>query len=100
MIYKYCSHNTIANPVEILRLAQICVIRGRALEVTRLDSENEEETNIIVINRYGVLNTAKEELEDLSDPRLTIEVNFYGGGAHDLGGPRNEFLRLSLLYRA
>ena len=96
MIYKYCSHNTIVNPVEILRLAQKCVIRGRELEVTRLDSENEGETNMIVINRYDVLNTAKEELEDLSDPRLTLEVNFYGEGAHDLGGPRKEFLRLSL----
>ena len=96
MIYKYCSHNNIVSPVEILRLAQKCVIRGRALEVTRLDSENEGETNMIVINRYDILNTAKEELEDLSDPRLTLEVNFYGEGAHDLGGPRKEFLRLSL----
>ena len=65
MIYKYCSHNNIGNPVEILRLAQKCVICRRALEVKRLDSENEGETNMIIINRYGVLNTAKEELEDL-----------------------------------
>lgn len=37
-----------------------------------------------------------EEIEPLIDPRLTLQVSFYGEVATDMGGPRREFFRLCM----
>jgi hypothetical protein len=37
-----------------------------------------------------------EEVHEIKNPRLTLEVSFYGGSAQDAGGPRREFFRLCL----
>ena len=37
------------------------------------------------------MNTGLDEIKSLEDPRLTIEVFFYGERAQDYGGPRREF---------
>ena len=99
-ISGYCVSKEVNNPVEILRVAQKCIVRGRSLEIEMLDAENVGLTNFINVNRNAVFETAKEEISDLlnegGDMRLTLEVSFYGEIAKDLGGPRKEFFRLCL----
>ena len=94
IIVNHCTIDEISNPVEVLRIAQKCIVRGRSLEVIQLNGEIKGETNSIFVDRYNLLATAKEEMCDLEDPRVTLEVNFYGESARDLGGPRKEFFRL------
>ena len=43
-----------------------------------------------------MLQSIKEEFETISNTRLTLEVKFYGEGAEDYGGPRKEFLSMSV----
>lgn len=85
------------NPVEILRCAQKTILQGRTLDVTSLDiAIGDGDTNFVSIDRFNVLNSAIEELKDIQNPRLTLEVSFYGENAYDAGGPRKEFFRLCL----
>jgi len=53
-------------------------------------------TNFILVNRQDVFQSAKEEFEVEENPRLTLEVCFYGEGTVDAGGLRREFFRLCL----
>ena len=50
----------------------------------------------VSIDLFNVLESAIEEFKDLQNPRLTLEVSFYGEHAYDAGGPRKEFFRLCL----
>ena len=64
--------------------------------MTSLSQPLDGETNFVCIDRYQVLKSDKEELNDIENPRLTLEVSFYGEAANDSGGPRKEFFRLCL----
>ncbi|KAL9977064.1 hypothetical protein ACROYT_G014428 [Oculina patagonica] len=55
---------------------------------------SEGETNQIFVNRDKVLDTGMDEIKLLTNKRLTLEVQFYGEEAQDLGGPRKEFFKL------
>ena len=95
----YCLEKSIENPVEILRCAQRFLLCGRPLDVTDPSVTLEGETNFILVNRQNVFQSAKEEFQSISEvtnPRVTLEVSFYGEGAVDAGGPRREFFRLCL----
>ena len=95
----YCLERSIENPVEILRCAQRFLLCGRPLDVTDPSAPLDGETNFILVNRQNVFQSAKEEFRSVSEvtnPRVTLEVSFYGEGAVDAGGPRKEFFRLCL----
>ena len=56
----------------------------------------EGETSFIHIDREEILPPAFKEVRSLENPRLTLEVSFYGELASDLGGPRKEFFTLCM----
>ena len=91
-----CTKDNVCNPVEILRCAQKLIVQGRPLDVNSPDQPVDGETNFVSIDRFNILKSAMEEFKDLQNPRLTLEVSFYGEQAHDAGGPRKEFFRLCL----
>ena len=91
-----CKKDNVCNPVEILRCAQKLIVQGRLLDVNSPDQPLGGETNFVSIDRFNILESAMEEFKDLQNPRLTLEVSFYGEQAHDAGGPRKEFFRLCL----
>ena len=91
-----CTKDNVCNPVEILRCAQKLIVQGRPLDVNSPDQPLDGETNFVSIDRFNILKSAMEEFKDLQNPRLTLEVSFYGEQAHDAGGPRKEFFRLCL----
>ena len=91
-----CKKDNVCNPVEILRCAQKLIVQGRPLDVNSPDQPLDGETNFVTIDRFNILESAMEEFKDLQNPRLTLEVSFYGEQAHDAGGPRKEFFRLCL----
>lgn len=80
----------------MLRCAQKLIVQGRPLDVNSPDQPLDGETNFVSIDRFNVLESAIEEFKDLQNPRLTLEVSFYGEQAYDAGGPRKEFFRLCL----
>lgn len=93
----YCNEKEISEPVEILRQVQKYVVTGRKLEPTDESEALEGTTNFILIDRHNVLVTAFDELKAMKvDPRLTLEVSFYGENAQDFGGPRKEFFNLAV----
>ena len=93
----YCREKEISEPVEILRQVQKYVVTGRKLEPTDESEALEGTTNFILIDRHNVLVTAFDELKAMKvDPRLTLEVSFYGENAQDFGGPRKEFFNLAV----
>ena len=92
----YCLERGVESPVEILRCAQRFLLVGRPLDVTDPSEPLEGDTNFILVNREDIFQSAKEEFEVVENPRLTLEVPFYGEGAVDAGGPRREFFQLCL----
>lgn len=93
---KKCITENISDPIEILRCAQKYIVQGRPLDIISSTDTVEGETNFIHVDRQGVLKSAFEEINLLENPRLTLEVSFYGELASDLGGPRKEFFMLCL----
>ena len=93
---RVCKERDVSNPVEILKCAQKFILQGHPLDVTSLSQPLDGETNFVCIDRYQILKSAKEEVNDIVNPRLTLEVSFYGEAANDAGGPRKEFFRLCL----
>ena len=91
-----CENNNVGNPVEILKCAQKYILQGRPLDVSSPEQPLDGETNFVSIDRFNVLNTAVEEFKDIENPRLALEVSFYGEKAYDAGGPKKEFFRLCL----
>ena len=75
---NYCRENGIENPIEILRYLQKVIVCGRALEVQDITDCNKGETNFIIVNRYEIIDTAFPEIEELTNLRKTLEVEFYG----------------------
>ena len=93
---KKCNTENIIDPIEILRCASTYIVQGRPLDITSASDTVEGATNFIHVDREGVLQSAFEEISSLDNPRLTLEVSFYGELASDLGGPRKEFFMLCL----
>lgn len=67
----------IVDPVEILRKIQQELVTGRPLEVEDVSDCVEGDTNFISVDRYNLLETARDEIESLTDLRLTLEIQFY-----------------------
>ena len=61
-----------SNPVEILKCAEKFILQGRPMDVTSLSQPLDGESNFVCIDRYQVLKSAKEELNDIVNPRLTF----------------------------
>ena len=78
----------------MLRYLHKKIISGRPLEVTNSSQVLEGETNFITVDRHDILETTFEELNHVTDPKVTFEVQFYGEQAVDSGGPRKEWIRL------
>ena len=66
------------NPVQMLQCLQDSVIVGRALEIVNVSESSEGDVNFILVNRYNLLETAFDEIQLIENPRLTLQVQFYG----------------------
>ena len=93
---RVCKERDLGNLIEILKCVQKFILQGRPLDVSSLSQPLDAETNFACIDQYQVLKSAKEELNDIENPRLTLEVSFYGEAANDAGGTRKEIFRLCL----
>lgn len=82
------------DPVEVLKFLQKQIVTGRALEVTSCEETIEGETNYITVDRANILETKINELEYITNYRLTFQVDFMGEECVDQGGPRKEWIRL------
>ena len=65
------------NPVQILQCLQESVVVGRALDIVNV-SDSLGDVNFILVNRYNLLETAFDEIQLIENPRLTLQVQFYG----------------------
>jgi hypothetical protein len=54
------------------------MVEGRALGIQDVSCVEEGETNIIMVDRYNILETSFEEVKSLENVRKTLEVQFYG----------------------
>ena len=91
-----CEKDHVGNPVEILKCAHMLILQGRPLDVNSPEQLLDGETDFVCTDRFNVWkNSAIEEFQYLGNPTVTLEVSFYGEIAHDAGGPRKEFFRLS-----
>ncbi|XP_028401220.1 uncharacterized protein LOC114533980 [Dendronephthya gigantea] len=95
-IVEYCKSQEVVDPVEILRYYQRKFVLGRELEIANPDEICEGATSYILVDRGNILTTSFDEIKEISNLRLTLQVNFYGECAEDYGGPRKEFFRLVL----
>ena len=77
-IVGYCTSHNIEDPIEILRYFQKIMVEGRALGIQDVSCVEEGETNIIMVDRYNILETSFEEVKSLENVRKTLEVQFYG----------------------
>ncbi|XP_071149968.1 uncharacterized protein [Mytilus edulis] len=93
---SHCTETGIKDPVDILRFFQSKMVYGRDLDIQDESSIIEGETNFILVDRSDILQSAFEDIEAITDLRLTLEVQFLGEIAVDLGGPRKEFFALIL----
>ena len=77
---EYCRRKGLDNnPVEILQWYQTQIIESRMLEVDDPTHDcSVGETNQIFVDRDNVLDTGMGEIKILTNPRLTLEVQFYG----------------------
>jgi len=70
--------------------------RGRQMDVTEENDLMEGPTSSIFVGRDTLWNDAITELSAIENLRFPLEVCFYGEAGEDMGGPRREFLKLSL----
>ena len=67
------------NPVQMLQCLQDSVIVERALEINEFVSESlKGDFNFILVNRNNLLETTFDEIQLIKNPRLTLQVQFYG----------------------
>ena len=71
----------------MLRFLQKKILLGRDLYVSDVSSELSGDTNYISIYRDNILETTFSELNDVKDPRITFEFQFYGEQAEDREAP-------------
>ena len=75
---KHCQENGFSgNAIEILRSLQKRLVVGRDLEITSPNECPEGATNLIMIDRQNILETAFEEITGLENKHITLEVQFY-----------------------
>ena len=74
---KYCKEQDFNNPVEILKCLQEKLVQGKPLEIADASQCVDGETNLIMVDRSNLLNTATEEIQYLKNKILTLEVRFY-----------------------
>ena len=74
----------LSDPVEILRLAQMEIVKGRPLEMTAQNDVIEGDTNYISVDRDNILLSTFEELSSIDDFNITFEVDFMAEMAQDL----------------
>ncbi|XP_060587126.1 uncharacterized protein LOC132742678 [Ruditapes philippinarum] len=88
----------ISDPIHALKYIQSKIVIGRKLDIEEEDllTSITGATNYIVVDRFNILSTGMQEIRDIQNLRLTLEVQFYGETAEDLGGPRKEFFDLIL----
>lgn len=83
-IVSYCTSHNIEDPVEVLRYFQKTMVQGRALGIQDVSLVEEGETNLIMVDRYNILETSFEEIKSLENLRKTLEVQFYGEVSYSL----------------
>lgn len=83
-IVSYCLSHNIEDPVEILRYFQKTMVQGRALGIQDVSLVEEGETNLIMVDRYNILETSFEEIKSLENLQKTLEVQFYGEVSYSL----------------
>ena len=93
-LIKKSKEKVFINQKEILLYFQENIVRGRALDLGSLDEVTEGETNNISVDRDNILKTTFDEIEYISDFRLTFCVDFISEESVDLGGPRKEWLEI------
>ena len=78
--WSHSAKVAISNPSEILRVIQNKSVKGRNLEVQRVDEVSEGMTQYILVHRKSILETAFEELKEfaLTDLQKSLRVDFYG----------------------
>jgi len=81
----------IGDPVEILRCAQHFLLIGRPLDIANPSEALQGKLDSSFLTGTMSFKALREK-----NPRLTLEVCFYGEGAVDAGGRRREFFRLRL----
>lgn len=62
----YCQESNISNPSEMLRVNQNKFVKGRNLEVQRVNEVSEGMTQYILVDRKSILETAFEELKEVA----------------------------------
>ena len=63
----------------MLQCLQDSVIVERALEINEFVSESlKGDFNFILVNRNNLLETTFDEIQLIKNPRLTLQVQFYG----------------------
>lgn len=77
-VVEYCRSNHVVDPVEILRYYQSKFVLGRDLDITNPNESCEGATNYILVDRGNILATSFDEVKEISNLRLTLQVNFYG----------------------
>lgn len=75
---SHCTETGIKDPVDILRFFQSKMVYGRDLDIQDESSIIEGETNFILVDRSDILQSAFEDIEAITDLRLTLEVQFLG----------------------
>lgn len=75
-IIKFCSEKKIEDPIEILKIAQDKIIKGRKLELESESGTIEGATNFILVDRENLLETAFVKIKEIVDLRNTLEVQF------------------------
>ena len=82
------------NQKEIILYFQENIVRGRDLDLGSLDEVTEGEINSISVDRDNILKTNLDEIEYISDFRLTFCGDFISEEFFDLGGPSKEWLEI------
>ena len=77
-VVEYCKTSEINNPVEVLRCLQKEVVVGRPLEIESHGDCVDGETSLIMVDRSNLLGTAFDDIKELTNLRLTLEVEFNG----------------------
>lgn len=77
-IVAYCRSQQVTDPVEILRYYQSQFVLGRDLEITNPNETCEGVTSYISVDRRNILKTSFDEIKEISNLRLTLQVDFYG----------------------
>ena len=77
-IINNCIENKISSPVEILRVMQEHLVKGRSLEIHDVTNVDEGPTNFVMVDRSNLLETGLDEIRELEFKFMCLCVQFYG----------------------